>query len=253
MGGLDPKYVLEGLLRWIHVVSGIVWIGHLYFFNFVNANFNPTLDAETKKKVVPELMPRALFFFRWGAAFTWVTGILVLMLSYYHGGLLFEGANTWSPMAFAVIAVVFLTFVIYDPISKSVLKNPKAAFWAGWVYATLIAYAGRWAGFSYRGYAIHVGAMFGTLMAANVWMRIWPAQKQIITAVKNGQKPDDALVGIAGLRSKHNTYMSVPLVFMMISKSATWAASPGILSLILLTGFLATYWLYGQSKKVKGF
>src|SRR5688572_28604465 len=83
---MDPTTldVIQSLLRWIHVAAGIVWIGHLYFFNWVNANFAPTLDAESKKKVVPELMPRALFWFRWGAAFTWVTGVILLLLVFYH-------------------------------------------------------------------------------------------------------------------------------------------------------------------------
>ena len=64
---------------------------------------------------------------------------------------------------------------------------------------------------------IHVGAMFGTTMAFNVWFRIWPAQQKIITAIKNGQAPDAALVGLAGLRSRHNTYMSAALIWTMIS------------------------------------
>ena len=68
------------LLRWLHFFFGIMWIGHLYFFNFVNAPFAPTMDAATRQKVVPELMPRALYWFRWGAAWTWVTGVLLLLL-----------------------------------------------------------------------------------------------------------------------------------------------------------------------------
>ena len=89
--------LFESLFRWIHVVAGIIWIGHLYFFNWVNSQFEPTLDAETKKKVIPELRPRALYWFRWGAAFTWVTGVLLLMMVFYHGGALL----VWSPGAIA--------------------------------------------------------------------------------------------------------------------------------------------------------
>src|SRR5512138_462359 len=83
-------------LRWIHVVVGILWIGHLYFFNFVNAQVAKTYDADSKKKVVPELMPRALYFFRWGAAWTWLTGILLLAIVFYHGGLMFDPDRGWS-------------------------------------------------------------------------------------------------------------------------------------------------------------
>ena len=75
---------LEALFRWIHIVAGIMWIGHLYFFNFVNGAFAATLEAETRKKVVPQLMPRALYWFRWGAAWTWVTGVLLLLVAFYH-------------------------------------------------------------------------------------------------------------------------------------------------------------------------
>src|ERR1041384_4478416 len=79
--------LLESLFRWIHVVAGIFWIGHLYFFNFVNSQFEPTVAADQKKAVIPELRPRALYWFRWGAAFTWVTGVLLLLMVFYHARL----------------------------------------------------------------------------------------------------------------------------------------------------------------------
>ena len=82
-----------------------------------------------------------------------------------------------------------------------------------------------WGGFSYRALNIHVGAMFGTIMAFNVWYRIWPAQQKIITAVKAGTAPDAALVALAGARSRHNTYMSVPLVWTMINQHTVTATS----------------------------
>ena len=70
------------IFRWIHVVAGIAWIGHLYFFNWVNAHFAKTLTPENKRAVVPELLPRALYWFRWGAAWTWITGLVLLGLIY---------------------------------------------------------------------------------------------------------------------------------------------------------------------------
>src|SRR5437867_3678573 len=89
---MDPNVSawIELVLRWGHVVAGIMWIGHLYFFNFVNAQVAKTYDADSKKKVVPELMPRALYWFRWGAAYTWATGILLAGLVYYMGNNLVE-------------------------------------------------------------------------------------------------------------------------------------------------------------------
>src|SRR6185295_5289096 len=97
-----------------------------------------------------------------------------------------------------------------------------------------------WAHFSFRGYAIHLGGTFGTIMAFNVWFRIWPAQRTIITATKEGTPVDPGIVALAGLRSRHNTYMSVPLVFMMMSQHATWASGvmgPIWLTLIVLAGW----------------
>lgn len=79
MDGLDANTITLFLLRWIHFLAGIVWIGHLWFFNLVNAHFAKTMDAETKKKVVPELMPRALYWFRWGAMFTFLSGWIYLL------------------------------------------------------------------------------------------------------------------------------------------------------------------------------
>src|ERR1044071_1539710 len=98
----------EAIFRWLHVVAGIIWIGHLYFFNWVNGPFAKTLDAATKKAVVPELMPRALFWFRWGAAWTWVTGILLAGLIYYHGRQAFDGdfqntSNAWLWLAIVLV------------------------------------------------------------------------------------------------------------------------------------------------------
>src|SRR5207249_12261249 len=84
---MDPNISawIELVLRWTHVVAGIMWIGFLYFFNFVNAQVAKTYDADSKKKVVPELMPRTLYFFRWGAAYTLITGILLLWVVYWAG------------------------------------------------------------------------------------------------------------------------------------------------------------------------
>jgi uncharacterized membrane protein len=119
------------------------------------------------------------------------------------------------------------------------------------VLLLLFEYVG---GFSVRGYAIHLGATFGTIMAFNVWFRIWPAQQKIITAIKEGSAPDAALVGMAGLRSRHNTYMSVPLVFLMLSQhSLGWATNPIMLTIIVLVGWGLVYHLYDRAPKVKGF
>ena len=84
---------LDAIFRWTHVIAGITWIGHLYFFNWVNSQLAKTYDADSKKKVLPELMPRALYWFRWGAAYTWITGILLVGIVYYMNETLLSGGS----------------------------------------------------------------------------------------------------------------------------------------------------------------
>lgn len=255
---MEAMSVIEGLFRWIHVVAGILWIGLLYFFNWVNSAFAPTMDAETKKKVVPELMPRTLYWFRWGAAFTWVTGVFLLLLVFYHGRVALDVDRSWSIASIAMVLLVFASPFVYDFLYKGPLKAPTVGFAAGVALSLILAVLFRAAGFGFRGYAIHLGATFGTIMAFNVWFRIWPAQQKIITAIKNGQAPDPDLVALAGTRSKHNTYMSVPLVFLMLNQHMTWVATPAgmgpvWLGVIVLIGWGLTYHIYDRAKKVPGF
>ena len=96
---------LEAIFRWLHIFAGIIWIGHLYFFNWVNGPLQTKLDGPTKKAVVPELMPRALYWFRWGAAYTWFTGVLLLMMIYYHGQQALASGAEWSSASIIMIAL----------------------------------------------------------------------------------------------------------------------------------------------------
>src|SRR5512134_917516 len=118
--------ILDALFRWLHIFAGIIWIGMLYFFNWVNGPLAATLDAETKKKVVPELMPRALFWFRWGALWTWITGIFLLQIVFYGGRKMFDGGGAWTPGAIVMLIVPYVAPFIYDALHKSALgKDPK--------------------------------------------------------------------------------------------------------------------------------
>jgi len=244
---------LNALFRWLHIVAGIVWIGMLYFFNWVNGPFAASLDGETKKKVVPELMPRALYWFRWGAAWTWITGVLLLGIVYYMGDNLVDPDSTMGKGAGTAIglAVILLGFVAYDILWKTPLKaNPLAGTIVSLVILAVVAWVLS-CSFSGRAVFIHIGALFGTSMAANVWMRIWPAQRKIIAAIRDGQAPDAALVGLAGMRSKHNTYMSVPLLFLMISNHypTVYGGRHGWVYAIVMVivGMLFTSWMYKKS------
>jgi uncharacterized membrane protein len=247
--------VMEAAFRWIHVVAGIIWIGNLYFFNFVNAVFAPTMDGETKKKVVPQLMPRALYWFRWGAVWTWVTGVLLLLMVFYHSGIALNAGASWNGFAVLMIVLTFALPFGYDVFARGGIGKDNrllAAVALATVAIMILAY--EQAGFSYRGYVIHVGTLFGTAMAMNVWMRIWPAQRRIITATRDGQAPNPADPALASTRSKHNTYMSVPLIWMMLNQhtvtfSGNWI---GLLGAIAI-GWGATYFLYQKAAKVSGF
>lgn len=257
--------VLQSILRWFHVVFGILWIGHLYFFNFVNVPFQGVLDGDTKKKVNPELLPRALFWFRYGALWTWITGILLLALVFYHGwrgGNMFDAAtDVDTTRAVAMILVNLLAFLVYDFLAgQEFAKDLKVLGGIGLALTLLIAFLNTTVGgFSFRAMAIHVGAMFGTIMAFNVWFRIWPSQQKIISAVKAGTPPDANLVALAGTRSKHNTFLSVPLIWLMLENHSTWAASalglPGWAWVALMTalGWWIVSMLYSRSTKVAGF
>ena len=255
--------------RWIHFVAGVLWIGLLYFFNWVNGPFAATMDGETKKKVVPELMPRALYFFRWGAAWTWLTGVVLLFLLYYFGkveGPIYfatdsahSGTNPEPGQWIIPLAGVLIGFPIYDILFKTLGAKQHTAAVAIWG-AIVVLFAWLLSGpleLSGRATIIHTAGLLGTAMAANVWMRIWPAQRRIITAVKGGQAPNPADPAVAGLRSRHNTYMSVPLLLFMVSVNQVamiGAPRPWLwIAVTMLVAFAATYGIYKVAAKVKGF
>jgi len=210
-------------------------------------------------------MPRALYWFRWGAAYTWITGVLLLGMVYYMGEQALATGADWSAGPIIMIVVTFLAVFIYDALWKSGLAaNLRAAVIVSFVLvAIIIALFVHFGHFSYRGTLIHTGAMFGTIMAFNVWFRIWPAQQKIIRATKAGEAPDAAVVKLAGLRSRHNTYMSVPLVWAMIGQHTTYFAGGNLgipsnyfwifLLLIIIVGWHVVFQCYKKSGKVQGF
>ena len=266
--------LMHALFKWIHIIAGITWIGLLYFFNWINGHVAATLDADSKKKVVPELMPRALYFFRWGAAWTWVTGLVLLYVIFWNGSLtmgesagnlMFEAGTEVTMSAHILLLVVFAGVFIYDFLYKSALaSNVRVITIVSFVLIGAVVYLMQHvAMFDYRAFNIHLGTMFGTMMAFNVWFRIWPAQQSIITSIKNGEAPDGDLVALAGSRSKHNTYLSVPLIWTMINQHTTYFAGgnlgiPSEYSWLVLLGIVALGWhivwqLYKKSGQVKGF
>jgi uncharacterized membrane protein len=269
---VDWLDLLQVLFRWSHFLAGVIWIGHLYFFNWVNASFQAKLDGPTKQKVNPELLPRALYWFRWGAAFTWITGFLLLFVVYYHGpNLLAQDADAslfndkghatpmaWMPGFLSLIAGFVVFDLLFKPLKTGMQQVAGAVIWGLIVIGAGCALES-WCHFSGRAVFVHMGAILGTVMAANVWMRIWPAQRRIITAVKAGQAANPADVALAGARSRANTYMSLPLLLLMVSNhhATLYGGNPcawqWMAAGVFVIGFATTYWLYKVAAKVPGF
>jgi len=259
--------MLNPVAKWLHIIAGVMWIGLLYFFNFINGHVAGTMDADTKKKVVPELMPRTLYWFRWGAAWTWFTGVILLYVIFWNGNLSMESSETLmtdgevSMWTHIMLLITFIAVFLYDFLYKSALsKNTRIITIISFLLIAAIEYSMVHCGaFSYRAVNIHIGAMFGTMMAFNVWFRIWPAQQKIITAIKNGDAPDGNDVALAGLRSKHNTYMSVPLIWTMINQHTVVFSGKlfdcmGLVLLVVIAlGWHLVFQLYKKSGKISGF
>lgn len=129
MDNLPFDSILTYLFRWTHYFSGVLWIGLLYFFNLINGVVMGKLDAETKKKVIPEIMPRTLFWFRWAAMFTFVTGWILIYLQYLMpGGMAFFGTNhgIWISLGMTLGAIMWFNvwFIIW-PSQKKIITGVK--------------------------------------------------------------------------------------------------------------------------------
>jgi len=254
----ELKPWLEIIFRWTHVVSGVLWIGLLYFFNWVNAQVMPKLDAAAKQKVVPELLPRALFFFRWGAAYTWITGVLLLHLVYHQGkqSMMLDlpdadpTSGQWIRPALIALAIVLIAPFVYDALWKAMAKKAQAGIVVSFLLAVGVFYVfSEMLEFNARTTTIHMGGLFGTIMAFNVWFRIWPAQRKIIAGIQSGTPADPALPALAGLRSKHNTFMSVPLIYAMLATHnvVMWQYDWWGLAIVVLIGWAVTWLIFRKS------
>ncbi|MFM8313576.1 MAG: urate hydroxylase PuuD, partial [Deltaproteobacteria bacterium] len=192
-------------------VEGEVWMVHSGGFYQVE-----------RRKIGPGTMPKTLHWFKWEAAFTWITGVLLMAVVYYSGGgaLLFDAVNTSSNVPQAIgFSLLLLPFswLIYDSLWNSPLgKNVKLATLLSFIFMVGLVY-GLSKFFGGRAAYMHVGAVFGTIMVANVWMRILPAQQKMIDATQEGKQPDFTLSAKAKLRSVHNSYLTLPVLFLMLS------------------------------------
>jgi uncharacterized membrane protein len=257
---------LNLLVRWFHVFAGILWIGTTYYFTSLDGQLRRLEKAASKgdspaplwmvhsggfytveKQKHLGVPPSQLHWFRWEAAFTWLSGMALMFLVYYFGGALIDKDVANISLAEGIgigLGTLALGWIIYDFAVRSLLGKSETGFAvfafiliAGMSFALAHVFSG-------RATYMHVGAVFGTIMAANVWMRILPAQRRMIAAAQTGATFDPALAAQAKLRSKHNTFMVVPVVFIMISNHfpvATYGSSYNweiLLGLILL-GWIA--------------
>src|SRR6266487_2022097 len=226
-------------VRWIHVFAGIMWVGQTYYFTWLDGQFgklekearwNGTVSkvwmvhsggfysVERQKSL--GVAPGQMRWFRWEALTTWLSGVILLVLVYYLGDGLIDpdvaDISKQTGIAIGVGAMV-AAWIIYDLAVCSPLGKSETAFAGFGLVMTAVAGWGLSHVFSGRAAYIHVGAIFGTIMTLNVWMRILPVQRRMIAAAAAGEKFDASLSAQAKLRSKHNTYMAVPVVFLMMS------------------------------------
>ncbi len=229
-------------LRWFHVIAGIAWIGASFYFVWLDNNLRkpPQWKADkgikgdlwavhgggfyevAKYSYGPEEIPKTLHWFKWEAYATWISGMLLLCWIYYAGAesyLIDPSVNELTPnQAIGLgLAYIFGGLLIYEIACRSPLgKSPKvfATFLivflslASWLAANL--YGG-------RGAYIHVGALIGTIMAGNVFFNIIPSQRKMVQAVTDKQDIDPSWGAGAKLRSVHNNYLTLPIIFIMIS------------------------------------
>ncbi len=230
---------LNLLIRWAHFLAGIMWIGSSLYFVWLDSSFEAQktpkkgVDGEVwmvhggnfyhveKRRFGPGEMPQNLHWFKWEATLTWVTGFFLLVVVYYmtNGAYLVDPKiNKINPLHATGIGLSVLVFgwLLYDflfrtPLAKTKWINPIAIALVG----SLIYFLTHT--FSGRGAFIHIGAMFGTMMVLNVWVHILPNQRAIIDASNAGREPDYELGKKAKQRSMHNSYMTLPVLFIMIS------------------------------------
>ena len=268
MINLDPTLSewLNLLFRWVHVFAGIMWVGTTYYFTWLDARLTEEEKAVAatgasaqlwmvhsggfyvvEKRKVPDLVSRSLHWFLWEAALTWLSGFALLVLVYYLGGgaLIDRDVHDLSLGSAVAIGIGFIVLsgVVYDAMMASPLGRHEKAF-AVIAYVLIVALAyGLTNVFSGRAAYIHLGAIFGTIMAANVWMHILPSQRKMIAALNAGRKPDEQLSARAKLRSKQNTFMAVPVVFIMISNHYPGVTYGEHNNWLILSGLVLAGWI----------
>lgn len=246
------------LLRWIHFIAGIAWIGSSFYFIWLDralttpAAPRPGVEGDLwmvhsggfyqveKRKPGPGEVPPVLHWFKWEALLTWISGISLLVLVYYLSGAYLLDPNVSRISRGAAIALgigllvagwLFYDWLWSSPLvaRRGVATTISLALLAAVTYLLCRQLSGRAA-------FMHVGSLLGTIMVANVWLRILPAQHEMLAATRAGRPADFTLGERAKQRSVHNSYMTFPLLFIMLSNHypATYASPVNWLVLLLL-------------------
>ncbi|MGQ0648468.1 MAG: urate hydroxylase PuuD [Gemmatimonadaceae bacterium] len=263
------------IVRVIHFAAGIAWIGSSFYFVWLDRALTipspprPGVEGDVwmvhsggfylveRRRIGPGQMPAVLHWFKWEAALTWATGMVLLAVVYYLSGgayLLDPAVSSLTTGQATVLSLGLLAagWFVYDLVWRSPLG--RTAWPAGAVSLALLAAVmfGLFATLSARAAYIHVGALLGTLMVANVWAVILPAQQQMIDATARGQQPDFSLGEQAKHRSMHNSYMTFPVLFTMVSSHfpQTYGHRLGwlILALLTIAGAAARHAMIGKGK-----
>lgn len=259
-------YLLDWLSllgRWLHLIAGIAWIGSSFYFVWLDNHLQPPKDPKDddkgvggevwsvhgggfyhaqKYKVAPATLPATLHWFKWEAYTTWLSGMFLLVLIYWYGAeiyLIDRSVADFSPLQAVGIALGFLIggWFVYDWLCKSPLGRNENALAGGLLVLVIVLAWSLCQLFSGRGAYIHFGAVLGSIMVANVFFVIIPGQKQMVAAAERGEAPDPSY-GIKGKqRSVHNTYFTLPVLFVMISNhyAATYGHEYNWLILVALS------------------
>ncbi len=229
-------------VRWFHVVAGVAWIGASFYFIWLDNNLRTPPKWKQDKGIKgdlwaihgggfyevakyaygPEKMPETLHWFKWEAYTTWLSGFALLIIVYYFGAsayLIDPSVNAMSPTTAISLGLglIFGGLGLYEFACRSPLAKYPLAFGIGLVaLVCIVSYLStQW--FSGRGAYIHVGALIGTIMAGNVFFNIMPNQRKMVAAVADKKDIDPTWGASAKLRSVHNNYFTLPLLFIMIS------------------------------------
>ena len=225
-------------IRWVHMITGVAWIGASFYFVWLENHLNRSNPRDglsgdlwaihgggiyhlEKYKLAPPKMPENLHWFKWEAYFTWMSGIALLCVVFYWNPTLYllaPGSSLSGAEGVAIgIGSLVAGWFIYDILCDSPLGK-RPALLGGVLFVLIIAACwGFSLVFSGRGAYLHTGAIIGTIMVGNVFRIIMPAQRQLVAAVEANQTPDPLLPAKGLLRSRHNNYFTLPVLFIMIS------------------------------------